>query len=188
LGHLVALVGTLGALFVVIRNGQHVLGGFVSAFQWLRGRPSAKSPSDAGGIPKRTVILIPDTQINSLSWNQGKLGAKPILHVVGDFLVTNTWTKDINVPVAILRYRRGMFRRRKRCSGTAMVKDANSTNFGRYAIPPNAMAQARISFDLTNTSRRASRPFVADVILIDQFKNEHLVKSLVFRNTDHMIE
>jgi hypothetical protein len=180
---IVAAVTALGALFAVIRNGQAIVGGLASTLKWFRDlfRPAAA----ADGIPKRTVVLIQETQINSLWWHQGSWNDKPALQVVGDFLVTNIWSKEIKVPVAVLRYRQGLVRKRWR--GEVTVKDSQSHYHGRYALPPNAMTSMRIHFMVPNTPRDARKPLVADVIVIDQFNNEHVVKGLVFKNTDHML-
>jgi hypothetical protein len=101
-----------------------------------------------------------------------------MLQAVGDFLVTNIWTKDISVPVAVLRYRQGLIR--KRCRGDAAVLEERSGSSGRYAIRPNAMTRVRMHFTVPNTSREERKPLVADVIRLDQFNNEHLVEGLVF--------
>jgi hypothetical protein len=183
-GKVVAWLAGVGGLLTVIRNGQSVIGGIVSAFKWLIGF-FTKLPATTDGIPKRTVVLIQETRINALWWHQGTWGDKPMLQVVGDFMVTNIWTKEIKLPAAELRYRQGLVRKRWR--GDASVKDVDSVYHGRYAIPPNVMTPMRIHFTVPNASRDERKPLVADVIVIDQFNNEHLLKGLVFKNTSHMI-
>jgi hypothetical protein len=106
-GKIVASVLALGAVFTVVRNFQQIIGGLVATLKWIRAI-FVKPPASADGIPERTVVLIQETQINSLWWHQGTWNGKPMLQVVGDFQVTNTWSKEIKLPVAILRYRNGL--------------------------------------------------------------------------------
>jgi hypothetical protein len=76
---------------------------------------------------------------------------------------------------------------RKQWRGDASVKDVRSPYHGRYAIPPNEMTAMRVHFTVPNVARVESKPLVADVIVIDQFNNEHVVRGLVFKNTNHML-
>jgi hypothetical protein len=181
---IVAAVGAVGAILTVIRKFQEIVSGLVVALKWTKGLFN-KTRTTTEGIPTSTVVLIQETQINSLWWHQGTWADKPMLQVCGDFMVTNTWTKEIKLPAAVLRCRHGLFRRLWR--GEALVKDVRGPYSGRYGIPPNEMTAIRFHFTVPNVARDERKPLVADIIVIDQFNNEHVLKGLVFRNTKHIL-
>jgi hypothetical protein len=175
--------GAAAAVAVVILNWSKILAGAGKLIGGVFRRGQAAS---SNGIPQRTVVLIPEVQINSLWWHQGSQAGRPALQVVGDFNVTNTWTAPVKLAAAKLRYREGL--RRKTVLGMVDVKDFASHYHGRYAMLPNAMTHARVHFFAANTSREEARPLVADIAIVDQFGNEHWIKGLTFKNTGHMLD
>jgi len=176
-------VGIAGAVATVVLNWSKVISG---AGKLISGVLRRVQPAPSSGTPQRTVILIPEVQINSLWWHQGSQAGRPALQVVGDFNITNTWTLPVKLAAAKLRYREGL--RRKTVLGMVDVKDFASHYHGRYAMLPNAMTPARVHFFAANTTREETRPLVADIAVVDQFGNEHWIKGLTFKNTAHVLD
>lgn len=182
--HIVAGITVAGGIGAAVMNWSKIIGGVA---KWFRREPAAGAP----GVPQRTLIMIQEVQPNSLWWHQGNTGAgsspvRPILQVVGDFQVTNTWSKPVIAVAAKLRYREGL--RRKVALGYVMVKDTAGPYHGRYPIPPNAMTAARIHFMVIGVAREATKPLVADIAVIDQYNNAHWTRGLTFKNTSHILD
>jgi hypothetical protein len=179
------VAGTLVTLTTIILNSFGILGKLVAFFRSVctrfRGQP--QSISNASDVPLRTIVAIPQPRFNALWWSLGKAGDIPMLQVVGDFNVTNTWSKDVRLAGALLRYRAGVLSRRV-VRGDLLVKDLQSAYSGNYPIPPNAMTWLRVSFDFPSQFRGSQRDLVVDVAVIDQFNNQHWVKGLRFKHPD----
>lgn len=186
---IVAALGVAGTAATVVLNWSKIIGGVVKWFGTLFGRHKATATGTI--VPQRTLIMIQEVQPNSLWWHQGNTGAgtnpvRPVLQVVGDFQVTNTWSTPVIAVAAKLRYRQGF--RRKTALGHVMVKDTAGPFHGRYPIPPNAMTAARIHFMVIGVAREEAKPLVADIAVIDQYNNEHWTRGLTFKNTGHILD
>jgi len=181
------VTSVLVALTTIGLNSLGILGklfAFLAAI-WKSITHPTKEASSGSAIPPRTIVAIPQSRINALWWSIGTAGERTMLQVIGDFNVTNTWSKDVRLAGALLRYKpRFLFSRIVR--GDSSVKDLKSVYFGNYPIPPNGMTSLRVSFHFPHKARRPENALVADLAVIDQFNNYHWIKGLRFKHPDAM--
>ena len=150
-------------------------------------RSCSRTPTQPDEVPSRTVIVIQQSRLNALWWSEGSMSGKPMLQVVGDFNVTNIWSKDIKLAGALLKYKRWLFLTRT-VRGDSSVKDLTSVYSGTYRIPPNQMTWLRVSFDFIPRDEMPTGVLKASVAVIDQFGNHHWIKNLSFKHPDAMLE
>ena len=186
------IAGVLLTITTIVLNSLGILGKIVSAlraaFRTL-GHLFHREPALPDGIPARTVAIVQQPRINALWWSEGSMGDRPMLQVVGDFNVTNLWSKDIKLAGALLRYRR-WFLLTRTIRGDSSVKDLKSVYSGTYYIPPNQMTWLRVSFHFIprDGMPKGSGAFNASVAVIDQFGNHHWVENLSFKHPGAMLE
>jgi hypothetical protein len=131
----------------------------------------------------RTIVAFPQPRFNALWWSKGSLRDKPILQVVGDFNITNIWSKNVRLSGAVLRYKRWLIFSHE-VRGDASVKDLASQYSGNYPVPPNAMTWLRVQFHFTIRRKFPTKDFIADVAVVDQFNNYHWLTKLRFKNVN----
>lgn len=186
-GQISVVAGVLVTLTTLALNSLGILGrlfAFVRSI-WKSIGHSPQSVSGSLDVPPRTIVVIPQPGFNALWWSLGKVGDAPILQVVGDFNVTNTWSKDVRLAGALLRYKQCfLFSRVVR--GDSSVKDFKSVYSGNYPIPPNGMTWLRVSFHFSSRVGSTGKDLIADVAVIDQFNNHHWLKGLRFTHPGKM--
>lgn len=186
------IAGVLLTITTIVLNSLGILGKIASALRAaLRalGHLLHRAPALPDGVPARTVAIVQQPRINALWWSEGSISGRPMLQVVGDFNITNLWSKDIKLAGALLRYKRWLVLTRT-IRGDSSVKDLKSVYSGTYHIPPNQMTWLRVSFyfiprDGMPTSLGV---FNASVAVIDQFGNHHWVENLSFKHPGAMLE
>jgi len=174
---LVSVIAALGAVL-----GQY-FGAFdklLAAWRWLRSKGHR-----SGAVPTNTLIAMPVPRSNALLWGNAKLGDQKGMQVMADISVTNISSDPLNIPVAILRYRRSWWQVvPKEVRVEPMVKDLRSPYSGAYAIPSKACTGLRANFIFPEVRDHKTGDFIASVAVVDQFGNEHWLKALRFRNPD----
>lgn len=96
------------------------------------------------------------------------------MQIVGDLNVTNISKHGVYVMGAKLR--------RPKAVGHALVRAQHSNLYdSKHIIPQNGISDLRFDFFVQPPVRTAGQPFRADVAILDQFGNEHLLKGLEFR-------
>ena len=182
------IAAVLLTITTVILNSFGILGkifSFIgSAWGYLKNLVHHSEPSNSD-IPSRTIVVIQQPGINALWWSKGTAGEQQIMQVVGDFNLTNTWSKNIRLSGAVLRYKR-LFFFSSEVRGDASVKDLRSQYSGNYPVPPNEMTWLRISFHFAPKSNFPTTNFIADVAVIDQFNNHHWLTNLCFKHPNAM--
>jgi hypothetical protein len=186
-------IGVVAAVLVtlttLVLNSLGILGklAFFFGIIWKRiaGQSADRVPSGPA-IPRHTIVVIQQPRLNALWWSMGSAGEKPILQVVGDFNVTNTWSKDIRLAGALLRYKRWVLLPQI-VRGDSSVKDLKSVYSGNYPVPPNAMTWLRVSFHFPHMLREPGKDLVADIAVIDQFNNLHWLRGLRFKHPNAML-
>ncbi len=185
LGELVVVFGVIGTAAGVT---MHWLGAFDKAASVVQKWISIfRSPKADAGFPVRTVVPHVRPERNALWWHVGKIGASPAMQVVADMEVANTWSGDVHLPRAVLRYRDRFLRRRK-IDGRSDVKDSRSQYSGKYPIRPNELSWVRAHFFWPDARPPVPGIFTADLAIVDQFGNEHWLKRCRFRHTEHMFD
>ena len=140
-------------------------------------------------IPSKTIAIVQQPRINALWWSEGSMADRPLLQVVGDFNVTNIWSKEIKLAGALLSYKRWFILNRT-VRGESSVKDLKSVYSGTYSIPPNEMTWLRVSFHFIPKDGVPKHLAIlkAKVAVIDQFGNHHWVENLTFKHPNAMLE
>ncbi|MFM0662914.1 hypothetical protein [Paraburkholderia sediminicola] len=166
----------------VVGNLSKIVSGVSQAFKWCQACLTGKDRQS--GLPRKTVVAIPQPRFNALWWSMGKMGDKPMLQIIGDFNVTNIWTDDVRLLGATIQYRRwGFLPHTER--GDVNVQQQRGVYHGHYAISPNQTTSARVSFHFVPVHAFKKR-FTADLALVDQFGNEHWLHGLTFKHIDSM--
>ena len=179
--HVVSILTIIGIIVTAVTNIEKITGWLANAWSWIWGK-RAPTGGYQPAVPQRTVTVIPDPRINALSWSPASLGEKPMLQVVGDFNVTNTWSKDAHLPAAAIRFR-SLGLRRRTYRGECLVQHVRTAYSGAYPIPPNHLAHVRVHFMIPIRKKRRPGHFKADVAVIDQFNNYHWVRGAEFKDT-----
>jgi len=110
-------------------------------------------------------------------WHMGAYGTRPVMQVVGDFLVTNITEVPLRLPQIQLRY--GLLGR-KRLLGEISVQGPDRYH-GMYDIGPNETRDSRASFWVLPPVRKEGDPFaVHSILFYDQFGNAYPMKKLRF--------
>ena len=172
----------LGATTVLLNLGK-ILGAIGTAWTWLFRRPHS---GDSAAIPTRTIVPIVESRINALWWAVATAEKSKFRQVVGDFVVTNTWSKEVLLVNALIRYRHWLVFS-KTTKGEVMVKSLTSPFSGRYPIPPHGTTTFRAHFMCPVPSAPEAGDFVADIAVVDQLNNHHWIKRLRFKHPDKML-
>jgi hypothetical protein len=170
-----------GAVLTVVTNAFGILDKLISAGRWVGHKVRRGAGSN---VPTKTLIALVHPRINALYWGDATLMGKPGMQVVGDFIVTNTSMTDALIPVGVLRYRRGIWRKRVRTS--PLVKHLKSGYSGSYGIASGATSEVRMGFIFLEPDKPPPGDFVADVAFVDQFGNYHWLKGLRFKHPSKM--
>ncbi|MBF6987270.1 hypothetical protein [Cupriavidus sp. IK-TO18] len=170
-GILVSIVGVLGTVF----------GWFGRAFRWL-GNLAGKKPAQTGTIPipKRTVIVQAGHRHAPFWWHMGSMSGAPAMQIVAHLSATNVSQYDVLLVAAQLRHGRLL---RKTVSGAAATQAHDRVMYGRFSIPVRHISEVSCDFWIQPPCRVKTKPFRADIALIDQFGNKHWVKGVTFAYT-----
>jgi hypothetical protein len=177
-------IGTIAASAgVVVTLVSNVFGVLDKAISYGKSIMRWFGPGDRA--PSKTMVALVNPRINALYWGHATVAGKPGMQVVGDFIVTNVTKGDLLLPIGILRYRRGMIRKRVRTG--PMVKHAPSGySSSSYSIPPMDTADVRVGFIYPDPDRPSPGDFAADVGFVDQFGNHHWLRRLQFKHPEKM--
>jgi len=123
-------------------------------------------------IPKQTVRILPSPGEQHW-WHMGSVGGAPAMQVSAHFNVTNTTSYEIVLVAAILK--------KPRVIGHVNVKDSASDFHGTYELLPGRPTRMSLHFWIIPPVRKQGQSFRADVVILDQFGNEHRVKGVDFQ-------
>lgn len=186
------ITGTVLTITTIVLNSLGILGkiGSASAAMFRNlAKLFRRAPDLPKGVPSKTIAIVQQPRINALWWSEGSMADRPMLQVVGDFNVTNVWSKEIKLAGALLRYKRWFIPTRT-IRGDSSVKDLKSVYSGTYHIPPNQMTWLRVSFHFIPKDGVPKDVGIlkASVAVIDQFGNHHWVENLSFKHPSAMLE
>jgi hypothetical protein len=143
-----------------------------------KGWPKIKSVF-YNNIPKKTITLV-DNEEHNCFWHTGSYQGKLSLQIAGNFMVTNITDR----PVALAKVRLQGIKGRVDSSHLS-VKDFSSRFFGQYDIPPQKRTTVAICvFIAPKTQPQSKEPIQLDVIITDQFGNDHCLRKVNFRPSD----
>jgi hypothetical protein len=163
----------------------HALGILEKIGAWLAGLwptlTSSHATTQALHPPRKTLVVIPDTPPYAFTWNPAKSGDMEMLIFSAQFHVTNTWKKHISLAAGVLRWKTRWGFIVRKSSGEVFVRGPYHQE-GDHRIPPDTMLHVQVMFNLRHVKHKGMRPIVADVAIVDQFKNYHWVKGLTFKH------
>ena len=130
-------------------------------------------------VPPRTLTLVKE-QGNSTWWHMGT-GADPSMHLVCAFTATNV-TAGYNALVAETYLRQRLLgiipRNVQTWEAVAYVRHHQKNEYSsRYMIPANMISNVHCHFSIKPPMAKEGNDFIADVVVVDQFKNKHTVWS-----------
>lgn len=99
---------------------------------------------------------------------------KPAMQVVSQWYATNITTEQVVVT-------NGFIRKPKTETVMPLIKHPNSNVFGRYPILPRKTTQLMLDFWIQPPLHKEGESFKADVVILDQFGNEHEIKNVEFK-------
>jgi len=149
-----------------------VTGFFSKVLNWIKNK--IKKEPNVFDIPKKTIIIVPIPYSNATWWHMGSSRDKPAMQIVGGFTVTNITKYDILLTVAKMK-------KPKKSLGPVSVKDVNSQYHGNYPIPPGTTTNMTFDFWIIPPFKEKGENFTADIKILDQFGNEHLIKKVEFK-------
>ena len=151
-----------------------VTGFFSKVWNWIKNKVKKESP--VLDIPKKTITIVPKPHANATWWHMGSTKGEPAMQIVGEYTVTNITKYNILLTVAKMK-------KPKKSLGPVMVKDVNSQYHGNYPIPPGATTNMNFDFWIFPPFKAKGESFTADIKILDQFGNEHLIKKVAFKYT-----
>ena len=155
-----------------------ILGWCKTPFLWIWRRVSAWicgticRGKGKANTPRETIRVIPHHRGNW--WVIDSVKNRPAMQVHGLWHVTNITDGAIR----ILRSRIIP----SRAEGPVAVRHPRGVIFGDYAIPPGETSDVSSQFWIQPPIRKEGRDFKATIYLIDQFGNEHRVRSMIFQS------
>ncbi len=144
-----------------------IFGWFGKVLRWVSSAFKSKPPVGIIDVPKKTMVLIPESRQNALWWHMGSKVDQPIMQIVGDLTVTNISKYGVFIAGAKLR--------KPKTVGHASVRGQNSN-----MIPQGGVSGLRFLFFVQPPRCEKGETFRADVAIIDQFGNKHWLKRLEF--------
>lgn len=135
-------------------------------------RRDSKRTSTNESLPKQTLTLVADPMKTGL-WANGPLA---MVHV------NNISDKDVKITsVFLIRGRKVHLLRKPKVPGWVVVQNSNGIYDGKNrVIPGGETREARLEFRPV-LPHRENETFRADIMVIDQFNNKHLVKGVEFK-------
>jgi hypothetical protein len=160
-GIITSLTTIIGAVAAVWKWGKGVLQAVWHRFTRYRPR-----------VPRETLRLV--LKPRETWWYIGSMNDEPVMQVVSHWYVTNISDK----PVEVLR----AFLTKPRTEGLmVLVRHPKDNIYGRYQIQQGATTELSADFWVQPPVQEVGKDFVATVVVLDQFGNEHRVKNVVFR-------
>jgi hypothetical protein len=163
------LAGIGGAIAGVIKFGF-----------WIRDQIHKRRQTAAQGyaIPPRTLTVTLQQQ-REYWWHMGGIREDPAMQIVGEFLVTNIYSKPVRVVQIELRY--GPFGSRGLIGDVSISRSLSSQYYDAFTIPPNDTRQASFHMWLVPPVAKAKQPFVPHSMrMTDHFGNKHRIKGVRF--------
>lgn len=133
-----------------------------------------------GGIPKKTLLVLPPNRSNACWWHMGGINKKPAMQIIADILVTNISKNPILMHSSKLRKPETSGHAMPLHSKKAVLK--NDEPFGYY-IKPDATITVRCDFWIQPPIKKEGEEFVSDVGVVDQYGNEHWLRKVKFTYT-----
>ena len=149
------------------------LGGVIK-WVWDKVSSRQKAGSNQISIPKKTLIVLPSTNKNSLWWHMGAILNGPAMQIAGQVRVTNTTTYKI-FPTLRLREPTKMDMLTI-MSPNKMAHPNPRLDF----IPPTSTVDLDFHCFIQPPVRKIGECFVTDVTVTDQFGNEHRISRIEF--------
>ncbi len=172
-------INQLSIWLTVVTSLLAFIGYFTGFFKWLWDKIKNffhRNQEILLKIPSKTIIVLPEnTQLQQATtwWHLGSNAGKPIMQVVGNFIVTNITKGNILLTGAELK--------KPKIRGMVHVKDVNSQFHGSYAIPPGYTTKMSIDFLIEPPTIQMNKSFFADIAIYDQFGNKHWIKNIEFK-------
>jgi hypothetical protein len=152
--------------------------GLRSARDFFKSGASKKSTHSIQ-IPKQTLILLPDNKPYALQWSLGKYGAKEAMQIDGVLQATNTSPYAIRpADIRLLKPKR-LDVLHHMVAVTAYESRMQSAE--ENLIQAGHIGQISFMIVVTPVKAVAGKPLRATIVMLDQFRNEHVVRNLEFK-------
>ncbi len=171
------LVSTLIGYLVVIGTAG---AGVVKFGFWVYDEIQKRKQSTAQGykIPPRTLTITVQQQ-REYWWHMGSTQHDPAMQIVGQFTITNVYSRPVRALQVKLRY--GFLGRKAIIGDLVVSQHLNSNFYGEFEIPPNDTRNATFHIWLYPPVEKEHQTFVAhSVVVMDHFGNQHKVKGVKF--------
>ena len=149
------------AIIEAARRWAHLL------WQWVNKKVRRRS----AGIPGETIRIVDHPE--KPWWHMGSTKGSPAMQIVGRWYVTNI----IDRPVYVLAGRL----EKPKTEGMISTKNMESRFFGTYPIPAGCTTELSADFWVKKPVRNEGEDFTSNIVLVDQFGNEHKVRNVAFR-------
>lgn len=165
---------TINLIIGIAAGALTIFAYFKGFFGWLlRNIKNLFKPSGSTyDIPKKTLVLLPKASPNMTWWHMGSSGGKPAMQVVGKLTVTNITKYNILLTLVKMK--------KPRILGHVMCRKVDANIYGSYMIPGGATTDLSYDFWIIPPFKEKGESFNADIAVLDQFGNQHWVKSVKF--------
>lgn len=164
--------------YLVVIGG--AIAGVIKFGFWVLDETQKRRQTAAQGyaIPPRTLTVTLQQQ-REYWWHMGSIGQDPTMQIVGEFLVTNVYSKPVRVVQIELRY--GPFGSKGLIGDVSISRGLNSQYYDAFTIPPNDTRGASFHMWLYPPVAKVKQPFVPHSMrMTDHFGNKHKIKGVRF--------
>ncbi len=166
------LIGVLGFVATILALIEIFSRRITRLVSWLRNLNIADRLSGRPIIPRQTLSIVAEG--NSLFCNTGMFYNKPATSLSGTWYFTNITDRPVSLLAARIKSPR-------KAAGTeASIKESVLQPYG----PPERISIRFLAYPAIHQERK---PFKATIVFIDQYHNEHPVKSIQFKVPDYIL-
>lgn len=124
--------------------------------------------------PRKTLKLV--LRPRGAWWHMGAVGneKKPAMQVVSEWYVTNITSQRVVITTAFIK-------KPKTEAVLPLIKHPVQNVYGGYPVLPNSTTELSLDFWVQPPRCKEGETFKADVVIKDQFDNEHKIKNVEFK-------
>jgi hypothetical protein len=164
------LIGILVSIATILPLIQILFHGITRFVSWLRNIAARLSGRPI--IPRQTLSILPEG--NSLFCNTGMFYNEPATSLRGAWYITNITDRPVSLLAARIKSPR-------KAAGTeASIKES-------VLQPDGSPQRIPIQFLIYPAVHQEGKPFKATIVFVDQYRNEHIFKNLLFKVPPHIL-
>lgn len=130
-----------------------------------------KMPGKKEKVPSQTLKFV--LQPQGAWWHMGGKDSNPAMQIHADYYATNITSGQVFVTIAFIK--------KPKAETRPHVQHPTGNIFGsRYPILPGQTTELSLSFFVKPPARKEGESFKTDILVLDQYGNEHRIKNVEF--------